>query len=83
MMSKKTYVDFARMIRAQRHKIAQAYENNRQPYPDITENEMFLAGASKQIDIILDELCILFQNDNPQFKPDQFLAACEIDTESK
>ena len=77
MMSKRVYVDFARMIRTQKHKIAQ----NIELYPK--SEEKFNAGAEKMLSMIIDEMITLFQSDNPNFDADKFLSACEIKEESK
>ena len=75
-MHKKNYIDFARMVKKQRHIIAQA--RIEEYGKDITENPVFLNGAEKQLNIIIDELVTIFKNDNPAFDVNKFLSACEI-----
>ena len=76
-MHKKNYVDFVRIVRTQKHKIAQ----NIELYPK--SEAQFNAGAEKMLSMMIDEIVILFKNDNPSFDADKFLSACEIKEESK
>lgn len=83
-MSKKDFVTFARMIRAQRHKaqnektvtVYKGQEN-------IFVNQIEINAKMSQIDSFVSELCDIFAADNAQFNPAKFIQACEIDTESK
>ena len=77
MMHKKVYNDFARMIRSQRHEIKYKMDTAQ------SEGEkLFLTGCAKMVCIMIDELVTMFQSDNPQFNPDKFIKACEINVES-
>lgn len=72
-MHKKDFVTFARMIKTQRHKIAQArIEKIDASIP------VFCNGADKAIDIIVDELVQIFKSDNDKFDADKFYKACTI-----
>ena len=71
-MSKKDYITFARMINKQRRQILQ----DRREHPDASAVDN---GADKQVNMIVDELCIIFRNDNPNFNSEKFVLACEID----
>ena len=77
-MTKKDYVKFARMIRSQRHALANSPKWTNQ---DVTigEEEKFLAGGAKMLDILVDEMCIIFQGENPQFNTDVFIENCQIE----
>lgn len=75
-MHKKNYVDFARMIRTQKHKIIEGAI-------ELKEQEQFFNGAEKELNIIIDELVTIFKNDNPNFDADKFLSACEIKKDDK
>lgn len=72
MMNKKVYVDFARMIRSQRHKAVLASQ-------DKTLMEGYAIGLDTQITRFTESLCELFQNDNPKFNADKFMQACKLD----
>jgi hypothetical protein len=76
MMSKRVYVNFARMIRTQKHKIIEGAIG-------LGEAKQFFDGAEKELNIIIDELVTIFKNDNENFNADKFLSACEIKEESK
>ena len=71
-MSKKDFVTFARMIRAQRH-------HAKLLTPDESRNDwIVLSAKNRVIDSIVAELCNIFQQDNAQFNREKFLQACEI-----
>lgn len=74
-MTKKDFVTFARMIRTQRHRVI--HTNNTTLTGNADEH------LQEQLTTIANELCEIFQNDNPQFNRAKFLQACEIDTGSK
>ena len=73
-MSKKDFVTFARMIRAQKHAI-----NHPLLTPSQSEHESIIKDTSTRLlDTFVNELCDIFQNDNSQFNKAKFLQACEI-----
>ena len=82
MLSKKVYIEFARMIRKQRHQI-----ENGLLQPDkelsIENQQIFETGALQGLESVVNKLLEIFQNDNPAFDADKFLSACEIKEESK
>ena len=77
-MSKKDFVTFARMIRAQRHEI-----KHKMSVAQSDGERLFLTGCAKMVSIIIDEMCAIFASSNDKFDADKFVQACEIDTESK
>lgn len=85
MMHKKVYVDFARMIRSQRHKAAQIYHNlQSQIHEDNYLNDVsYVNGIFDSISDTVEKLAVMFAQDNSQFNAEKFMKACEIDTESK
>lgn len=74
-MTKKDFVQFAKMIRTQRHRII--HTNN-----TITNGNCD-AELQEQLDTLVNELCDIFASDNSQFNRAKFIQACEIDTASK
>lgn len=79
-MSKKDFVTFTRMIRAQRQKAIYQTDS------DLSSLELNLTirqVKQAQIDSIVSELCDIFAADNAQFNRAKFIQACEIDTASK
>ena len=77
MMHKKVYVDFARMIRSQRHKAVLLTPE------ESVQAEVIVQARNKVIDSIAEGLADIFGNDNANFHRGKFMQACEIDTESK
>ena len=70
-MHKKNYVDFARIVRTQKQRII--HTNNTIATGGNCDKEL-----QEQLNSIIEELVILFKNDNPSFDTDKFLSACEI-----
>jgi hypothetical protein len=74
-MSKKTYVEFARMIRSQRQRIIH------------TNNTLIMTRGNcdkelqEQLNTLVDELITIFKADNLKFDADKFYSACEIEKE--
>lgn len=76
-INKKLYVDFARMIRTQRHKALLLTP------ADSQFEAVLLHDRNRTIESFVNGLCEILAADNPQFNKSKFVAACEIDTESK
>jgi hypothetical protein len=76
-MNKKDFVTFARMIRTMKHQA-------KIMTPEESKYELVIMGTRLNLISKFErELCDIFQDANNNFNKAKFLAACEIDTESR
>lgn len=70
-MTKKDYVKFATVINEQRE-LAETQMANDRDYEEYSQGQLNL------LENLIEELCVIFEEDNPSFDEDRFREACGV-----